>query len=168
MADELIKRVRAFNRYYTVWLDVMNKGYLGTDFSWPESRVLFEIYGAFEISATELCRRLNMDKSYISRILAKFEKNGLITRSVIHGRKGMKKICLTDIGREKAAQIDVRADEQMAEKLKGLEAEKRAMLCKAVGMVEKILRENDEENSGNGYAGEVKSDANRNCSGVSL
>jgi len=42
--EDLIKKIRQFNRYYTVWLDVMNKGYLGTNFSWPESRVLFEIY----------------------------------------------------------------------------------------------------------------------------
>lgn len=55
----------------------MNKGYLGTSFSWPESRVLFEIYTNQGINATELCEHLNMDKSYVSRILAKLEKKKL-------------------------------------------------------------------------------------------
>lgn len=145
MCDAPIRRIRAFNRYYTVWLDVMNKGYLGMEFSWPESRVLFEIYGACEISATELCKRLNMDKSYISRILSRFEKNGFITRKVIPGSKGVKKIYLTEVGREKAEQINVRADRQMEEKLKHLDEEKRRNLCQAMDAIETILRENDEK-----------------------
>lgn len=57
-----------------IWLDVMNKGYLGTSFSWPESGVLFEIYINQRINATELCEHLNMDKSYVSRIIVKLEK----------------------------------------------------------------------------------------------
>ena len=44
MDNELVKKIREFNRYYTVWLNVLTKGYLGTDFSWPESRTLFEIW----------------------------------------------------------------------------------------------------------------------------
>ena len=40
----MIKRIRSFNRYYTIWLEVMNKEYLETDFSWTESRILFERY----------------------------------------------------------------------------------------------------------------------------
>lgn len=44
MHETMIKKIRSFNRYYTVWLDVLNKDYLGTDLLWPESRVLFEIY----------------------------------------------------------------------------------------------------------------------------
>ncbi len=41
----LIKEIRRFNRYYTAWLDVMNEGsYMDTDLSWPEARILFEIY----------------------------------------------------------------------------------------------------------------------------
>ena len=63
MHETMIKKIRSFNRYYTVWLDVLSKDYLGTDLLWPESRVLFEIYLFPEISATELCGHLNMDKS---------------------------------------------------------------------------------------------------------
>ena len=33
MNEDIIKKIWEFNRYYTVWLDVMNKGYLGMDFS---------------------------------------------------------------------------------------------------------------------------------------
>ena len=53
MDSHMIKRIRSFNRYYTVWLEVMNKEYLETDFSWTESRILFEIHISPGINATE-------------------------------------------------------------------------------------------------------------------
>ncbi len=95
MNNHALKKIRQFNRYYTAWLDVMNKGYLGTDLAWPESRVLFEIYLCSGITATDICGNLNMDKSYVSRILSKFERQGLITRELVPGSKGLKRLLLT-------------------------------------------------------------------------
>lgn len=146
MERSMIKKIRAFNRYYTVWLDVLGKSYLKTKFSWPESRVLFEIYIYDEISATQLCGHLNMDKSYVSRILAKFEKNGLITRELVSGSKGIKKLRLTGLGIKEAEQIDQSGDEQMICKLKTMDNETCQRLCEAMTFIEKILRENDDKN----------------------
>lgn len=143
MDRNIIKNIREFNRYYTVWLDVISKSYLGTDFSWPESRVLYEIYIYDGISATELCEHLNMDKSYVSRILAKFEKEGLITRELILGSKGIKKLFLTSSGIREAEQIDESGDEQIKQKLKALDNESLKKLCDAMTLIESILREND-------------------------
>lgn len=143
MNHDTIKKIREFNRYYTAWLNVMNKGYLGTDFSWPESRVLFEIYIFQGISAGEICEHLNMDKSYVSRILGKFEKNGLITRELVLGRKGLKKLWLTEAGNKEAEKIDRNGDRQILDKLKGMDEETCSKLCEAMVLIEKALREND-------------------------
>ena len=71
MNDCAIKEIRQFNRYYTAWLDVMNEGsYMDTDLSWPEARILFEIYICPDITATGLCEHLRMDKGYVSRVLS--------------------------------------------------------------------------------------------------
>ena len=147
MKKDTIKNIRKFNRYYTVWLDVINRSYLGTNFSWPESRVLFEIYMYDEISATQLCRHLNMDKSYVSRILAKFEKNGLITRELVPGSKGIKRLRLTDTGIKEAKRIDKNGDEQIIRKLRTMDNETCKKLCEAMTLIEKILRENDNKNT---------------------
>lgn len=147
MEKDIIQKIRAFNRYYTVWLDVMNKSYLETNFSWPESRVLFELYRYDELSATKLCAHLNMDKSYVSRILAKLEKNGLITRELVPGSRGIKILRLTVLGVKAAKQIDQRGDEQMARKLRTMDNETGKKLCEAMELVEKILRENDRKNT---------------------
>lgn len=145
MEKEEIKKIREFNRYYTVWLNVISKSYLGTKFSWPESRVLFEIYLWDEISATELCDHLNMDKGYVSRILARFEKNGLITRKLVPGSKGLKKLRLTDTGIREAERIDESGDEQIIQKLKALDGETCKKLCEAMMLIENILRSSEEK-----------------------
>lgn len=141
MDNDTIKKIRQFNRYYTVWLDVMSKSYLDTDFSWPESRVLFEIYLCEGITATEVCEHLNMDKGYVSRIIGKFERQGLITREVIPGRKGLKKLLLTRAGTKAAEKIDINGDRQIMDKLKALDDETCENLCKAMLFIEKTLRQ---------------------------
>jgi DNA-binding MarR family transcriptional regulator len=141
--NDTIKKIRQFNRYYTVWLDVLSKGYLGTDFSWPESRTLFEIYLHPGITATDICKSLNMDKSYVSRILAKFEKQGFLTRELISGSKGLKKLKLTETGAKKAEKIDSNGDRQIAEKLENLDSETCEKLCEAMDLIEDTLRKND-------------------------
>ena len=113
LEKDTIKNIRAFNRYYTVWLDVISKSYLGTGFSWPESRVLFEIYISDDISAT------------------------------VVGSKGTKKLHLTDLGIKEAKQIDKNGDTQIVQKLKTMDTETCEKLCKAMMLIEKILREND-------------------------
>lgn len=143
MNDDIIKKIRQFNRYYTVWLDVMNKGYLGTNFSWPESRVLFEIYINPGINAAKLCEHLNMDKSYVSRIAVKLEKNGLLTRKILLGSKGIKELYLTEAGIEEAERIDRIGDKQISDKLKSMDKENCVKLCEAMVLIENILREND-------------------------
>lgn len=143
MDNELVKKIREFNRYYTVWLNVLTKGYLGTDFSWPELRTLFEIWLFPGINATELCEHLNMDKSYISRIISKFEKKGLITRELVLGSKGIKKLWLTEIGVEKAKQIDTNGDNQIIDKLKTMDDETCRKLCRAMVFIENTLREHE-------------------------
>ena len=145
MNKGIVQKIRQFNRYYTVWLDVMKRGYLGTSFSWQESRVLFEIYMNQGINASELCKRLSMDKSYISRILRKLEKKGFLKRELISGSKGMKKIYLTNTGNEEAKQIDWNGDKQISEKLKNMDKEDCDRLCEAMELIEKILRKNDKK-----------------------
>lgn len=143
MNYDAIKKIRHFNRYYTVWLDVLNKGYLGTGFSWPESRTLFEIYLCPGITATEICGNLNMDKSYVSRILSKFKKRGFITRELVPGSKGLKKLRLTKAGAKIAGKIDTSGNRQITDKLSSMDESTCEKLCEAMAFIERTLRDND-------------------------
>ncbi len=80
--DAVISDIRGFNRFYTNILGLLDKHILESDFSLTEGRILFELQEIGPSMANTLSQRLNIDKSYLSRILAKFEMNGLIEKEV--------------------------------------------------------------------------------------
>lgn len=143
MTEDMIETIRAFNRYYTAWLNVLNKSYLGSRFSWPESRTLFEVYLHPGIHAAELCAHLRMDKSYASRLLARFEKEGLLRRELVPGSRGVKRIYLTPAGLDEARQIDRRGRGQIMDKLAHMDAGQLDELCRSMLSIETLLRESE-------------------------
>lgn len=79
---ETIQHIRAFNRYYTALIGLLEGHLLDSDYSLAEARILYEVYVGKGISASQIMSILNIDKGYLSRILQKFEKNGLIARDL--------------------------------------------------------------------------------------
>ena len=78
-----VAAVRGFNRFYTNALGLLRGKYLDTPYSLTEARLLFELAqsgeterGETEISA--LRRSVDIDAGYLSRILARFEADGLV------------------------------------------------------------------------------------------
>lgn len=83
-----IEAVRRFNRFYTREVGALRKNFLDTPWSLAEMRVLFEIANGGDVTASDVGRALDLDAAYVSRMLARFEKEGLIarTRSEADGR----------------------------------------------------------------------------------
>ena len=70
--DQEIAAVRAFNRFYTRKLDVLDQHMLKTPFSLSEARVMFELAHRGDLSAKEIGIELGLDAGYLSRILRRF------------------------------------------------------------------------------------------------
>ena len=75
-----IAAVRAFNRSYTKFLDLLNEHHLHTPYSLTEARVLYELGQRDEIEVSALRHATGLDAGYLSRLLSRFEDNGLIRR----------------------------------------------------------------------------------------
>jgi DNA-binding MarR family transcriptional regulator/GNAT superfamily N-acetyltransferase len=75
-----VAAVRAFNRLYTGVIGVLDEGPADAEYSLPEARVLFELAHQDPLPVTELRKRLDLDAGYASRLLARLETRGLITR----------------------------------------------------------------------------------------
>lgn len=75
--DDQINDIRAFNRFYTGQIGLLEEHFNDSPLSLPEARVLYEIDARGHTTAGDLSRALRMDRGYLSRILRKFADAGL-------------------------------------------------------------------------------------------
>lgn len=114
MKKEQINEVRKFNRFYAVVLGVLDNRLLETKISLIEGRILFEINETKEnCIASDIVKRLNIDKSYLSRVLKKLEKNGLIKRQIFTMDNRKFQLCMTDEGRQLLKEINELTDKNV-------------------------------------------------------
>lgn len=134
-----VAAVRAFNRFYTRHIGVLSAGLLDTPYSLTEARLLFEI-GARDVCETgELRRMLGLDAGYLSRILSRFEADGLITRERSAADARRQVIRLTETGRKARAMLDERSAGQIRNVLAPLSEEDQRRLVSAMGVIQEIL-----------------------------
>ncbi len=85
---DLVGDVRAFNRFYTRRIGLLERSLPGADLSLPMARVLYEIATAdAPPTAADLMRGLGMDKAHLSRVIARLRERGLIEGSDLAGRR---------------------------------------------------------------------------------
>ncbi len=138
-SEDRIGAVRRFNRFYTRQIGVLREGLLHSPHSLTEARILFELAQRDNLTATGLCRELGLDPSYLSRLLARLEQQGLVerVRSEKDGRQRL--MCLSPDGKRAFALLDQRSREEVAEMLSDLGEEDQQRLLKAMQVIESIL-----------------------------
>ena len=75
--EKAVQRIREFNRFYMPLLRLLDNHYLGSEYTPTEARVLFEIYENDGCNAAFIAKVMNIDKSYLSRIIRAHEKKGI-------------------------------------------------------------------------------------------
>ena len=134
-----VAAMRRFNRFYTQTIGVLDKGYLGTDYTVAEGRVLYEIARADGITAKAVGEIVGLDAGYLSRIVARLERDGVVARerSESDGRSAI--LRLTAHGAEVFGPFDRRAVAVVENLLAPLSASERPRLVSAMGTVEALL-----------------------------
>lgn len=137
--DNRIDQVRKFNRFFTRKIGVLREGLLHSSYSLTEVRILFEIANSENPTATKLSRELGLDTGYLSRILARFEEQGLTekVRSEQDGRQFH--IHLTQEGEKLFSLLDQRSRDEIAEFLNELSEEEQQKFLTAMYDIENIL-----------------------------
>jgi DNA-binding MarR family transcriptional regulator/predicted GNAT family acetyltransferase len=134
-----VAAVRAFNRFYTRKLGVLDQHLLQSPFSLSEARVLYELAQCDEVSAKEIGLALGLDPGYLSRIVQNFDENGLITRRLLPADRRQQQLSLTAKGRQAFAKLDRSSETEIADMLDALDARARDRLVNAMGTIEEIL-----------------------------
>ncbi len=134
-----IDAVRRFNRFFTRRIGVLREGLLHSPYSLTEARVLFEISHREEVTASDLWRELGLDPGYLSRILGRLERGGLVgrVRSETDGRRRL--LSLTPEGKEAFSLLDNRSREEVAEMLGDLSEGDQRRLLEAMRTIESVL-----------------------------
>ncbi|MFC6881790.1 MULTISPECIES: bifunctional helix-turn-helix transcriptional regulator/GNAT family N-acetyltransferase [Actinomadura] len=104
-----VAAVRSFNRFYTAVIGVLGEGLVRTPYSLTEARVIFELAQRDDTEVLALRRALDLDPGYLSRMLARFERDGLVRRERSAGDARRQVARLTARGREVFAMLDERS-----------------------------------------------------------
>src|SRR5690349_11629355 len=106
---EDVGTIRAFNRFYTGVIGVLGEGVVRSPYSLTEARVIFELAQREDSEVLALRRALDLDAGYLSRMLARFETDGLVARERAPGDARRQIVRLTPRGREVFALLDERS-----------------------------------------------------------
>jgi DNA-binding MarR family transcriptional regulator/predicted N-acetyltransferase YhbS len=130
---------RRFNRMYTRYIGTLNEGLLSSEFSLAEARVLYELAARAASKASEIAEELGMDPAYLSRLLAKFERDGLLRRTASEHDGRYAELKLTAQGRSAFKKLNSLSEEQARTILHDLPPTARNELIRCMVTIENIL-----------------------------
>ena len=138
-SDGQIAAVRAFNRFYTRKLGVLDQQIAKSPFSLSEARVLYELAHRQDLSAKEIGAELGLDAGYLSRIVQNFDEGGLITREPLPSDRRQYRLALTARGRQAFARLERSTNDDVAALLEGLPTSGKERLIGAMADIERLL-----------------------------
>jgi DNA-binding MarR family transcriptional regulator/GNAT superfamily N-acetyltransferase len=130
---------RSFNRMYTRFLGALNEGLLNSEFSLAEARVLYELATRESSKAAEIADSLAVDPAYLSRMLAKFERIGLLKRKASEDDGRFAELRLTARGKASFKKLNAASDEQARTVLDALPPAVQSEFIRAMQTIEDIL-----------------------------
>jgi len=139
MRSLLVKDVRAFNRFYTNIIGLLDNHILNSNYSLPEARIMFELYYNSRLTASDIIALVDMDKGYLSRILKKFEKNKLIDKVSSATDKRSAFLQLSAKGKKEFEALNKASDKQVEMLFKNLSDKECDELVKKMSEIQKLF-----------------------------
>jgi len=143
-SDDEIAAVRAFNRFYTRKLGVLDQHLMKSPFSLSEARVLYELAHRDDLSAKEIGTELGLDAGYLSRIVQNFDDSGLITRKPLASDRRQYRLALTAKGRQAFAKLDRSSHDEVGAMLAALPRGAGGRLIGAMATIARLLGDSQE------------------------
>jgi DNA-binding MarR family transcriptional regulator/GNAT superfamily N-acetyltransferase len=137
--ERRVAAMRHFNRFYTRRIGVLPEGHMHTPFSLAEGRVLYELAHRDQSTATEIGKELELDAGYLSRILRRFEKRGLVSRSTSEADARRNHLRLTKKGLVAFATLNQRSHDDVAAMLGAVSDAEQRRAVEAMRTIEQVL-----------------------------
>ena len=139
MLAERVAAVRSFSRFFTTVIGALDEGLLRSPYSLTEARVIFELAQAEVTEVVALRRTLGLDAGYLSRMLARFEADGLVAREKSELDARRQTVRLTQAGRTVFTMLDERSAEQVGRLLAAIPDADQQRVVAAMTTIEQAL-----------------------------
>lgn len=137
--QEFIEKIRSFNRFYTNIIGLLDQHFLDTPFSLTEGRVLYEIRYKEECSAKRIRKNIDIDEGYLSRIIDKFIKKGLIAKTPSLKDKRLHIIMLTKKGQEEFSRMNENSNRLISQITEKLSEQETSELVSMMERIQELL-----------------------------
>jgi DNA-binding MarR family transcriptional regulator len=138
--QDAVAAVRRFNRFYTRRIGALDDKHLGAPYTLAESRVLYEVAQApAGITPKALAAATGLDAGYLSRILKRFDRDGLTMRQPSPEDGRSVSVWLTSAGIGAYNGLRLTAEDAVEKMIGGLTTSQRVKLTGALAEVEKLL-----------------------------
>ena len=132
---------------YTRFIGTLNEGLLNSDYTLAEARVLYELATRAAPKASEIAEGLGVDPAYLSRMLGKFERDGLLRRKASEQDGRYAELMLTARGKSAFKKLNALSEEQAHNILQELPPAARMELIHCMQTIESILMKVDRNRS---------------------
>jgi DNA-binding MarR family transcriptional regulator len=137
--QEFIEKIRSFNRFYTNIIGLLDPHFLDTPFSLTEGRVLYEIRHMEECSAKKIRENIDIDEGYLSRIIDKFIKKGLITKAPSPEDRRLHIILLTKKGQQEFSKLNENSNRLISQVTEKLSEQEKVKLVRMMERIQDLL-----------------------------
>lgn len=135
----LIQAIRSFNRNYTKLIGLLDSHLLASGYSLAEARILYEIHTSMPVSASDIILQIDIDKGYLSKVLKRFELNGLIAKEPSPADARMSLLTLTAAGHAVFKGLDAASNQQVKEMIGKLTDEEQDKLSNNMAAISELL-----------------------------
>ncbi|CAI2604938.1 MarR family winged helix-turn-helix transcriptional regulator [Apilactobacillus apinorum] len=139
MQKSQIQAIRHFNRLYTQKLGLLKKNVFNSEISWAEARILMEISEIETPTLVIIAKNLELDKSYVSRVIQKLSGLKYLTKQASPSDKRAKILVLTAAGQSVVDQLNQASDDQINLMLASLNQPEQDAFYQSVVNLEKLL-----------------------------
>ena len=137
--NKVIGSIRSFNRFYTPIIGVLGQYMPGSNFSLVEIRVIWEIGFSGECTARKLIKQLDIDTGYLSRIIKRLEKEGLLSRERSDSDGRIHILSLTAAGEKVRKVFEELADKKITALVSGLTLREQKKVVESMTVIQAIL-----------------------------
>lgn len=137
--QQLIDKIRSFNRFYTNIIGLLDRHFLDTPFSLTEGRVLYEISNTELCTAKKIRSNIDIDEGYLSRIIDKFIEQGIVRKTPAPEDRRLHIILLTEKGKQEFVKLNANSNKQISQLLDRLSEQERSELVDTMERIRSLL-----------------------------